>query len=426
MHTSDLLQRRYSTLGTRSPLFYREPVHIVSGEGVRLTAAEGTRYLDCYNNVPHVGHANPRVTEAARDQLSLLNVHTRYLNDRVVEYSEQLLATFDGALDRVSYGNSGSEANELALRISRLLSGNSGVIVSDFSYHGTTITLAGMTTGITVGEPLSENVRAIRIPDLDSDPRSEELALSDTLAAVDEAIASLQEQGHGVSAGLFDAFFSNEGLPRVPRGLLAGIAERIRAAGGFMIADEVQSGFGRGGSRMWGHQHVGLEPDLVTLGKPMGNGHPVSAVVTRAEILEAFGERNAYFNTFAGNPVSAAIAEAVLRETQERDLIGRAAEVSRLAVAALQDLSHSHEIVAGVKGTGMFLGLEIERGGAPAPESALEVVEAVKRRGVLISRTGRHGNVLKIRPPFVFGREDLPQLLDALEASLSEVESADR
>lgn len=418
---AELIARRNRTIGPYSPLFYTEPLQFVSAKGVWLTEASGDRYLDGYNNVPHVGHCNDRVVAALADQAAVLNIHTRYLNERVVDYSERLLSTFEPRLDRVFFGNSGSEANELAIRISRELTGSTGMIVSDYSYHGTTITLAGLTTGLTTSVPLDPNVRALRIPDLDRDPRPEAEVLAETLAALDASIASLQEAGFGVAACLFDPLFSTEGMPRLPEGLVAGIVDRIHAAGGMVIADEVQSGFGRTGSHMWGHQYAGMSPDLVTMGKPMGNGHPMSAVVTTEAVLDAFGSRNEFFNTFAGNPVSSAVGEAVLLEMEERGLMAQAAAVGTEALARFEEFAGRHDFVRTAKGVGTFLGLDFAVDGEPAPALAKQVVEAMKARKVLISRIGRDESVLKVRPPLAFGRAELPILLDALEASLAEV-----
>ncbi|MFT4219454.1 MAG: aminotransferase class III-fold pyridoxal phosphate-dependent enzyme, partial [Microbacterium sp.] len=336
MTEPSLIERRNRTLGPYSPLFYAKPLHAVSASGVWITSADGERYLDAYNNVPVVGHGNPRVIDAAARQWATLNVHTRYLNERVVEYAERLLATFDDGLDRVFFTNSGSESNELALRIARQLTGSAGVLVSDFSYHGNTRSLAELTTGMQVKEPFGDHVRAIRIPDATGD--AADAAVATGLAEVDEAIASLREAGHGLSVVLFDPSFSTEGLCDVPPAYISGLVERVRAAGGLVIADEVQSGFGRVGDAMWGHQAIGVRPDLVTLGKPMGNGHPLSAVVTSERVLEAFGSQNTFFNTFAGNPVSSAVGIAVLDEIQERGLVARAAELGRLARARLAPL----------------------------------------------------------------------------------------
>lgn len=418
---TDLITRRNNTIGPYSPLFYDEPLEFVSAQGVWFTDVHGQRYLDGYNNVPHVGHCNERVVTALCDQARTLNVHTRYLNPRVIDYSEALLSTFEDRLDRVFFGNSGSEANELSLRISRQFTEATGLIVSDFSYHGTTIALAQMTTGLKTREGLGPHVRTLRIPDLDTDPRDEADVLAATLAELDTAIASLQEAGYGVSACLFDWLFSTEGMPRLPAGLVAGIAERVRAAGGLIIADEVQSGFGRTGTHMWGYQRIGLSPDLVTLGKPMGNGHPMSAVITTATVMDEFGPYNEYFNTFAGNPVSAAVGQAVLEEMAEKDLMDRARRLGELALTRFDDFVAGHDFVRTAKGAGMFLGLDFAVDGQPAPELTKQVVEAMKTKNVIISRIGRHDSVLKVRPPLAFGPEELPLLLDALDESLSEV-----
>lgn len=419
--TRELIERRNSTIGPYSPLFYEEPLQFVSAKGVWLTDANGDRYLDGYNNVPHVGHCNDRVIRALTQQASTLNVHTRYLNDRVVNYAERLLATFDDHLDRVFFTNSGSEANELAIRIARQHTSEKGMIVSDFSYHGNTITLAEMTTGLDAREALADHVRAIRIPDLDLDERPEAEVLAAALAELDAAIASLQEAGHGVAACLFDSLFSTEGMPRLPESFIAGLVDRIHAAGGLVIADEVQSGFGRTATRMWGQQYVGMDADLVTLGKPMGNGHPMGAVVTSKALLEEFGSANMFFNTFAGNPVSAAVGEAVLLEMEEKQLMEQARLVGADALAGLQCFADRYDFIRSAKGAGMFLGLDFAIDGEPAPNLAKQVVEAMKARRVLISRIGRDESVLKVRPPLAFGSEELPILLDALETSLDEV-----
>ncbi|MCU4299054.1 aminotransferase class III-fold pyridoxal phosphate-dependent enzyme [Brevibacterium permense] len=418
---SSLITRRNHTIGPYSPLFYDEPLEFVSAKGVWFTDAEGEKYLDGYNNVPHVGHCNDRVVTAMCEQAATLNVHTRYLNSRIVDYSEALLSTFEERLDRVFFGNSGSEANELALRISRQLTDATGLIVSDFSYHGTTISLAQMTTGLKTREGLGPHVRTLRIPDLDVDPRPESEVLAATLAELDSAIASLQEAGYGVAACLFDWLFSTEGMPRLPEGLAAGIVERIRAAGGLVIADEVQSGFGRTGTHMWGYQRAGLSPDLVTLGKPMGNGHPMSAVITSAAMMDEFGPYNEYFNTFAGNPVSAAVGQAVLDEMADKDLMAQARQLGIRALERFEDFAARHDFVRTAKGAGMFLGLDFAVDDEPAPALTKQVVEAMKAKHVIISRIGRNDSVLKVRPPLAFGPAELPLMLDALEESLGEV-----
>lgn len=418
--TRALIARRRATLGPHTPMFYREPLHLTSAEGVWMFGADGTRYLDAYNNVPHVGHCNPVVVEAMTRQASQLNIHTRYLTAPVVEYAEMLLATFAPHLDKVFFTNSGSEANELALRIARQHVGTDGVLVSDFSYHGTTTSLAELSTGIDVAEPLGAHVRTLRIPDMLHAASSEAEVLRDSLAEAASAIASLSEAGHDVSALLFDPLFSTEGLASVPRGYVEGLVDLVHAAGGLVIADEVQSGFGRSGVKMWGHQLFDIRPDLVVLGKPMGNGHPVGATITTSALLDEFGSRNTYFNTFAGNPVSSAVGMAVLTQMRERNLQANAERLGDEARGLLMQAVSGHATVKAVKGTGLFFGLElIDPWGRPDGQATQWLVEDMRERGVLISRIGPDGNVLKIRPPMVFGGDHLELLVERLSDSLT-------
>ncbi|WP_138417479.1 aspartate aminotransferase family protein [Sinomonas gamaensis] len=427
----DLLHRRYQTLGPYSPLFYSQPLEFVRAERVWLTAADGQRYLDGYNNVPHVGHAHPRVVEAIARQAATLNIHTRYLNDRVVDYAENLLATLDEPLDRIIFTNSGSESNDLALRIANQHSGSRGLLISDFSYHGHTQALAAATTGLTAHEGLGAHVRPIRIPDLDGADaaREEGEVLAAGLAEVDRAIASLQDAGHGVAAVLFDSLFSTEGLNRVPDGYVSGLAERVRRAGGLVIADEVQSGFGRTGTAFWGHQNHGIVPDLVTMGKPMGNGHPIGGVALPSALLDEFGPRNMYFNTFGGNPVSAAAGQAVLDVLAEEGLIDRARSMAGTIRSALTELRRSHPWIGPAKGKGLFFGFEVmdrpadEADAQPDPGRTREIVESVRARNVLISRIGRNDNVLKMRPPMAIEPGEAALLLETLSDALAADES---
>ena len=420
-----LMARRRATLGPHTPMFYAEPLHLVSAEGVWMRGADGTEYLDAYNNVPHVGHCNPAVVRAMAEQAARLNIHTRYLTAPVVEYAELLLATFGDHLEKVSFTNSGSEANELALRMARQHTGATGVLVSDFSYHGNTSSLAVATTGIPVNEPLGSHVRALRIPDLDRDNRAESVVLAEALADATRAITSLQATGHGVSALLFDPLFSTEGLLRLPRGYVEGLVGLVQAAGGLVISDEVQSGFGRTGVRMWGHELFDIAPDVVVLGKPMGNGHPMGAMITTSALLEEFTAANTYFNTFAGNPVSAAIGRAVLTEMGDRELQAGAARLGERARELLEKISNGRSCVKSVKGTGMFFGLElVDHDGAPDPALTSSLVENMRRRGVLISRIGADNNVLKIRPPLVFEEQHLDMLVDRLADAFDAVEDA--
>lgn len=423
--TPSLLERRHRTLGTHTPLFYDTPLELVSGKGVWLRSASGERYLDAYNNVPHVGHAHPKVANAVSQQMRKLALNTRYLNPLVVDYAEALLATFHPSLDRVSFGNSGSEANELAIRVARFASGNTGLLMSDYSYHGTTITLAQATSGLQVSEKRGRNVRMIRIPDATGLNKTQtKQLLRESLAEVDAAIASLQKAGFGVAAVLFDPLFSTEGLVQAPAGYVEGLVKRVRKAGGLYIADEVQSGFGRIGRLMWGHELFDAVPDIVTMGKPMGNGHPIGATVLRSEMLEAFGAENMFFNTFAGNPVSSAAGHAVLDVMAEEGLRERAAETGAFLRAELTRELAGNSRIDEVRGDGLFAGMRFTdpATGAADPATAKRVVEGMYREHVLISRVGRHDEVLKIRPPLAFGREHAEVLLEKLTGVIRDLD----
>ncbi|MDQ1130691.1 aspartate aminotransferase family protein [Microbacterium sp. SORGH_AS_0888] len=424
---TELLARRKAVLGPYSPTFYTTPLELVSGEGVWLTDVDGKTYLDGYNNVPHVGHANPVVADAMNEQLRTLNLHTRYLNNRVVDYAEKLLSTFEDRLDRVFFTNSGSEANELALRVARQHTGNTGILISDFSYHGNTTSLAELTTGIHVAEPIGAHVRPIRIPDVLGADTDEGKLLDTALAEVDAAIASLRAAGYGVSAFLFDSLFSTEGLVVPPAGYVEGVVNRVHAAGGLVIADEVQSGFGRVGTSMWGYQMFDIEPDLVVLGKPMGNGQPIGAAITTQALLEEFGSRNVYFNTFAGSPVSSAAGMAVLQVMEDQDLLRKTAELGDHIAAQLTLITATNPRIKSVRGRGLFFGLEIvhpDDRRTPDPAFTRALVEEMRERGILISRIGRHDNVLKMRPPLVCTREHADLLISTLDAALDAVNEA--
>jgi 4-aminobutyrate aminotransferase-like enzyme len=418
----NLLERRQAALGPGAPLFYDRPLHIVRGEGCWVWDAEGRRFLDAYNNVPHVGHCHPHVTEALCRQASLLNIHTRYLHEGIVDYAERLTATFPDGLERVMFCCTGTEANELALRIARAVSGHQGVLVSDFSYHGNSGGLAALTTGLPTPEPFAPFGRAVPVPNPFRWQAAGDAAdlVAHHLALVDEAIASLDAAGYGVAAVLFDSIFSTEGLPNVPADYIRGVAERVRRAGGLYIADEVQPGFGRMGDALWGFEAADMVPDIVTLGKPMGNGHPIAAVVTRPELADAFARDALYFNTFAGNPVSAAVGRAVLDVIAGERLMERAADTGRHLQEGLGKLATADPRLGDVRGRGLFAAIEmVDRRGEPDAATARAVVNTMRDRGVLISRIGPDDNVLKIRPPLTFGQVEADLLVATLAEALA-------
>jgi 4-aminobutyrate aminotransferase-like enzyme len=419
---TDLLSRRERALGPRMTTFYREPVEIVRGAGVRLWDAEGREYLDAYNNVPHVGHGHPLVVAAIANQLATLNTHTRYLHEGIVAYAERLTATLGAGLDVLTMVCTGSEANDMALRMGWAMTGKTGLIGTDATYHGNTHLVSQFSAGRTPIGGRVDWVRRVPAPDSlrplggSADGQAEAFA-----AEVARAIEALEAAGHGFAALILDPFFANEGFPDLPPGFLAPTQAVVRAAGGLIIADEVQPGFGRTGGHFWGHQRIGLTPDIVTMGKPMGNGYPVAGVVTRPEIVETFRRDFGYFNTFAGTPVAAAAASAVLDVIEAEGLQTNAAQVGAHLLAGLRALDHPR--IADVRGAGLFVGVEFtEPGGLePAPDFTAEAVERMRERGVLMGRIGRGGNILKIRPPMVFARENADHLVTSLAAVLEEI-----
>lgn len=418
----ELLARRARVLGAQSQLFYDDPVHLVRGEGVWLFDAEGARYLDGYNNVAHVGHCHPRVVEALCRQASLLNTHTRYLHTAILDYVERLTATMDGSISTAILTCTGSEANDLALRMAQATTGKTGIIASDGTYHGNTAAVSQLSTRM---PPLGErwyNIRLVRTPDsYRQDKQHFSLMFAD---AVGEAIASLEEEGHGVACLIVDPFMANEGVPDLPRGFFDEAIRRVRRAGGLVITDEVQPGFGRTGRDFWGHQKAGLVPDIVTMGKPMGNGHPIGCAATTPSIMTAFRSASRYFNTFGGNPVSCAVGNAVLDVLEEEQLMSNACQVGEAVVSGLRQLADRHQCIGDVRGAGLFLAAELIRnraGREPAPDMADRVINVMRQRRILIGKTGIHGNVLKIRPPMTFSQENADVLIATLDHVLAEV-----
>ncbi|MEL1251108.1 aspartate aminotransferase family protein [Aurantiacibacter gilvus] len=420
MISTDLLARRERHFGPNAPLFYDEPLHMVRGDGCWMWDADGTRYLDCYNNVPQVGHCHPHVVDALCRQAQRLNIHTRYLNEVVLEYAERLTGLFaPPKLDRAMFVCTGTEANELALRIARHATGKSGVIVSDFSYHGNSGGLAVLTTGLPRPEPLADFCRPVTIPDPFQWEGSQQDMVDTHLTMVDEAIASLDQAGFGVAAVMFDTIFSTEGLLDVPSAYVQGVAERVRAAGGMFIADEVQPGFGRMGDAMWGFERTGIVPELVTMGKSMGNGHPLAAVVTSSALADAFTGDALYFNTFGGNPVSAAVGNAVLDVIEQEALMQHAAELGQYLQDRLREVAERFDCAGDVRGRGLFAGVElIGPGKRPDAAMARAVINDMRNRHVLVSKIGPADNVLKIRPPLCIDRKEIDLLAETLSKSL--------
>jgi 4-aminobutyrate aminotransferase-like enzyme len=403
----DLIRRREAVLGGGYRLFYASPVELARGSGVYLYDPAGEAYLDAYNNVPSVGHSHPRVTEAVTRQLGTLNTHTRYLTEGVVGYAERLLATHDlGAPARAMFTCTGSEANDLALRIARQHTGGSGVIVTANAYHGVTASLAELSPSLGPNVPLGRDVRVVPAP----------AAGVNFTAAVAWAIADLERYGVRLAAFLADSLFSSDGIFPDPAGFLAPVAEITRAAGGLYIADEVQSGFGRTGTHLWGYQRHGIMPDIVTMGKPMGNGLPIAGLVARQDVLDGFGRGARYFNTFGGNPVCVAAASAVLDVLEAERLPANAAATGAYLAGGLARLAAGSAVLGEVRGAGLYLGIDVTdpATGAPSADLASVIVNRMREHHVLISATGPQGSVLKVRPPLPFGPQHADQFLTAL------------
>lgn len=425
---ASLTERRSRLFGPAlSPLFYDRPLHLVRGEGVWLEDSEGRRYLDAYNNVPIVGHSHPRVVAAISEQAARLNTNVRYLHPAAMELAERLLGTLPKELDTVLFSNSGSESNDLAYRLAASFAQADGAVVTKFAYHGSTVLTAALSPEEWKTMTAPRHVALMPAPDDYAGPylRSDPHWAEHSAAEVDSAVEELASRGHRPAAMFVDTGWSSEGILTPPPSYLQELLRRWHDAGGLLVADEVQMGFGRSGSNMWGFQAFEVVPDLVTMGKPMGNGHPVAAVVTRREIAERFAATTSWFSTFGGNPVAAAAALAVLDILDEENLIENASRIGIQLKDGLVALSLRHPTIGDVRSRGLLIGVElVSDRGTKEPFPAHGVVERMRDRGVLIGSTGPRGNVLKIRPPLVVGRDHAELLLAALDQVLSELEAA--
>jgi len=421
-----LLERRETRLGPMLSVSYRRPLSIVRGAGPWLYDGLGGRYLDCVNNVAHVGHEHPAVVRAGTRQMRLLNTNTRYLHPTILEYADRLAATLPTSLDVIFLVCSGSEANELALRMARAASGGKGIVVLDGAYHGNTTSLVEVSPykfDGPGGDGRPPHVRVAPMPDSyrgqfrGSDPdRATKYA-----AGVAAAFERLRTGGEAPAAFLYESLLSCGGQIELPEGYLRQAQEAARAAGAVSIADEVQVGFGRAGSHFWGFQTQGVVPDIVTMGKPIGNGHPLGAVATTRAVAEAFDNGMEYFNTFGGNPVSCAIGLAVLDVIKREGLQGRALSTGAYLLHGLKKLAERHRLIGDVRGRGLFLGVELVRDRTtlePAADEATRVVEAARELGVLLSTDGPLHNVIKIKPPLAFGPSEADQLIGTLDRVL--------
>ncbi|WP_374381442.1 aminotransferase class III-fold pyridoxal phosphate-dependent enzyme [Dongia sp.] len=419
-----LIARRKATMGSKLYVFYDPPLHMVKGEGVWLTDATGRRFLDCYNNVPHVGHCHPHVVAALTRQIRTLNTNTRYLGEQVLDYSERLTATLPGKLKVCAFVNSGSEANDIAWRMAKTYTGHAGGITMDFAYHGITEAIDAFSPSGNHANKVPPHMRTLTPPDgYRGQYRHGTNDMGRLYAAdADKAIASLDAAGLKTAAFMIDSALMTNGVLEPVPNYVAEVFKRVRAAGGLCIGDEVQSGFGRMGTHMWGHTHHGVVPDIVTIGKPAGNGHPLGVVITTPEIMEAFLKEYSFFSTFGGNNVSCAAGLAVLDVIEREGLIENARVVGDYLKAGIKGLMAKHSLIGDVRGTGLALGVELvtdRKTLAPAAAETKRITNLMRDEGVLIGSEGILGNILKIRPPIVFKKEHADIAVAALDRALA-------
>ena len=411
-----LAARRNRVLGAGAPLFYREPLHLVRGEGVTLFDAAGRRYVDMYNNVPVVGHCHPHVVAAVREQLGVLNVHNRYLHDDILRYGERLLARHHDGIESVVFTCTGTEAVDVALMMARLATKRRGIVCTDAAYHGNSAEVRKLARC----KAATGEVRSVPFPDArgaGADPAAWHIE------RLGEVLDGFARDAVPVAAMLVCPIFANEGLPTPPPGYLAQAAAMVRAAGGLLIVDEVQAGLGRTG-RWWGSEVAGIEPDIVAMGKPLGGGVPIGAAAASRAIVENFRRRTGYFNTFASSPLQAAAGNAVLDVIETEKLCANATSVGAVLRAGLNEIRANCEAMGEVRGQGLFLGVEwVTDRSAQAPNraGAERIVNALKEKGFLLGNSGAFGNVVKIRPPLVFSRANATAFLAAFAETVREV-----
>lgn len=419
---ADLLANRKKVLGKSLSISYQKPLTIVRGYGAYLYADDGRRYLDCVNNVAHVGHEHPKVVAAGQYQMGLLNTNTRYLHPKVVEYAEALKATFPPELCVVHFVNSGSEANELALRMVEAIRGSREMIAIEVGYHGNT----GRTIDVSsykfdgkggIGAP--NHTQVIPMPDtfrgLHRDPKTAGQLYANY---VDQAISEIDGKGTKVGGFIGESILSCGGQIVLPDGYLPAIYEKVRAVGGLCIADEVQVGFGRVGSHFWGFELQGVVPDIVTIGKPIGNGHPMGAVICTQEVADAFANGMEFFSTFGGNPVSSTIGKTVLEVIEAENLQQNALKVGQQLKEDLIALKEKHPVIGDVRGHGLFLGFELIQDletRQPLPEVATYIANRMRTFGILLSTDGPQHNVIKIKPPMCFSSQNVDFLINYLD-----------
>ena len=418
------LERRRRLLGAGAELFYEKPLNLVRGTGVWLYDGEERAYLDVYNNVPHVGHTHPRVVRAIQQQTAILATHTRYLHSRILEYAERLTATFPPHLNACMFVNSGSEANDVAWRIAQFATGHHGALVMRNAYHGITSAVAALTPS--TGQPRDPHVVTLLPPPpgLRWEDTLEPLALDAAVRDADSAIGVLAARGFEPAAFFIDSSMTSSGIFDPPPAWGAAVSKRIRAGGGLIVADEVQYGLGRSGSHLWGFARRGLEPDIVTLGKPVANGYPMGVVVANRALIEAFQKEYGFFSTFGGNAVAAAAGLAVLEVLEREQLVANAS--TGYLLRRLERAAGGYSCLGAVRGAGLLCGLEVRAVGAHnARQCAKRIINILASESrVLIGYEGPNADLLKLRPPMPFRAEHADRLAEAIEAAAARLERA--
>ena len=419
---TDLVRRRHNALGANAELSYDQPLHLVRGEGVWVYTSDAERLLDVYNNVPHVGHAHPAVVAAIANQAKRIASNTRYLDTRIIEYVERLTATLPPDLDACLFVNSGSEANDIAWRMAKAHTGQEGVLVMKFAYHGITDAVTALSPAICASVPPHVEQLAAPLQTNSGAGGAANTAAADNdraIAAaaetdVNASIARLAQRGHKPAALIIDSALTSTGIYDPPPAWIEPIAAAVRKAGGLIIGDEVQFGLGRSGSHFWGFTRRGYQPDIVTLGKPVGNGYPLGVVITRRALLEKFQRDTGFFSTFGGNPVAAAAGLAVLDVIDKERLVENARTTGEYFTRRLKELAQTRAIIRDVRGCGLMIGVELTD-----RATTKRVVNGLRERGVLTGSEGPLGNVLKLRPPMPFHIEHAEIVVEALNATLS-------
>lgn len=419
-HLQKLVDERHQTTGPMSVLFYQEPLNLVRGDGVWLFDHTGKQYLDVYNNVQSVGHANPKVADAIHQQFLQINCHSRYLNQNLHRYSQRLLNTLPDNIDRLVMTCTGSEANDLALRLAKDFTGKQGIIVTQCAYHGNTEAVSAVSPSSMRSGQIADSVQTINIAQIAAadDPSAE------FLQQIKQAEQQLKQAGYGCAALLIDSIFSSDGVYADPAGFIKAGIKYLQNSGSLFIADEVQPGFGRTGFAMWGFEMHQVKPDIITMGKPMGNGFPVAALATHDALLQNYNNKQGYFNTFGGSHAAVAAATAVLDEIERHSLINNAkvlgGELKQVLITKLAEF----DFVKEVRGAGLFLGIEICQPGdkhSAAPSLTTKIVNLLKENQILIGTAGDNGSSLKLRPQLCFTQDNMSFLVEKIEKVFNQI-----